>query len=287
MQRFLIRQAMRLVAGVLGAVLIAAAIAAVGEPTARNLPGFLTAFLSHLTQFGRLDLGTSLVSGAPVVQELGRYLPRTLALVAMGAVIALVAGVPIGLLLTLGPTRRIAAPLIQIITATPVFVSGLALAFVAVHLLHWPVSVNAPVAMPYQVWQVAALPIVTVGLAGAAAVQLVLRRSTAQPGGESFRTGLKRMGLGLIEIETLYVLPKMVAGLAAGAREIVLALFSAAVVAEWVFHCAGAADLFVKSVALADWNMAAILLFVFAMVTFVVEFLGEAIAHALAPGARP
>jgi peptide/nickel transport system permease protein len=287
MQRFLIRQTMRLVAGVLGAVLIAAAIAAVGEPAARNLPGFLTAFLNHLLQFGRLDLGTSLVSGAPVVQELGRYLPRTLALVAMGAVIALVAGVPIGLLLTLGPTRRIAAPLIQIVTATPVFVSGLALAFVAVHLLHWPVSVNAPVAMPYQVWQVAVLPILTVGLAGAAAVQLVLRRSSAQPGGESFRTGLKRMGLGLIEIETLYVLPKMVAGLAAGAREIVLALFSAAVVAEWVFHCAGAADLFVKSVALADWNMAAILLFVFAMVTFAVEFLGEAIAHALAPGGRP
>jgi peptide/nickel transport system permease protein len=204
----------------------------------------------------------------------------------MGAGLALLAGIPFGLLLALGPTRRIAAPIIQVITATPVFVSGLALAFVAVHVLHWPVSVNAPVAMPYQVWQIAALPILTVGLAGAAAVQLVLRRSTTQPGGESFRTGLKRMGLGLIEIETFYVLPQIVAGLAAGAREIVLALFSAAVVTEWVFHCAGAADLFVKSVALADWNMAAILLFMFAVVTFVVDFLGQILAHALAPGGR-
>jgi peptide/nickel transport system permease protein len=208
----------------------------------------------------------------------------------MGAGLALLAGIPFGLLLALGPTRRIAAPIIQVITATPVFVSGLALAFVAVHVLHWPVSVNAPVGAsvpPGQAWQIAALPILTVGLAGAAAVQLVLRRTAAQSSGEAFRTGLKRMGLGLIEIEAFYVLPRAVAGLLAGAREIVLALFSAAVVAEWVFHRAGAADLFVKSVALADWNMAAILVFVFAVASFAADFLGHVLAEALAPGARP
>jgi peptide/nickel transport system permease protein len=287
MQRFAIRQAMRLVAGVLGAVLIAAAIAAVGEPSARNLPGFLTAALTHLIQFGRLDLGLSLVSDRPVVQELATYLPQTFVLIAGGAGVALLAGVPIGLLLTLGPTRRIAAPLIQVVTATPVFVSGLALAFLAAHVLHWPVGVNAPAGASGQAWQVASLPILTVGLAGAAAVQLVLRRSATHLTGESFRAGLKRMGLGLLEIEALYVLPQVVAGLLAGARDIVLALCSAAVVAEWVFHRAGAADLFVKSVALADWNMAAILLFVFAAVTFTVDFLGQIIAHALTPGEWP
>jgi peptide/nickel transport system permease protein len=94
------------------------------------------------------------------------------------------------------------------------------------------------------------------------------------------------MGLGLIEIETLFVLPQVVAGLLAGAREIVLALLSAAVVAEWVFHRAGAADLFVKSVALADWTMAALLLFVFAVVTFIADFFGNVLARMLAPGER-
>jgi peptide/nickel transport system permease protein len=95
------------------------------------------------------------------------------------------------------------------------------------------------------------------------------------------------MGLGFVEIETFYVLPQVVAGLLAGTREIALALFSAAVVAEWVFHRAGAADLFVKSVALADWNMAAILVFAFAAVTFAADFVGQVIAEALAPGAQP
>lgn len=287
MQRFIARQAVRLVAGVLGAVLVAAAIAAAGESYARNLPGYLSAFLVHLLQFARLDFGISAITDAPALQELAQHLPPTLELVGMGFGVSLVAGVPFGLLLALRPVRTIAAPLIQVITATPVFCSGLVLAYIAVQVLRWPVSVNAAVGAivpPEQLLQITALPVFTIGLAGAAAVQLALRRSTLQSSGETFRTGLKRMGLGFIEIEALYVLPQVVAGLLFGAREIVLALMSATVVVEWVFHRAGAADLFVKSVALADWNMAAILLFVFATVTFSVDFIGKVFGHALAPG---
>jgi peptide/nickel transport system permease protein len=287
MQRYVARQAIRLVVGVLGAVLIAAAIAAAGEPHARNLPGFLSTMLAHLGQFARLDLGVSAISGATVLDDLRSHLPKTLGLIAMGGGLAVIAGAPIGLALAFGPIRRIASPLIQVITATPVFVSGLALAYIAVHALNWPVSVNAPVGAavpPDQLLPITALPVLTIGLAGAAAVQLVLRQAAARSSGEAFRTGLKRMGLGAIEIEARYVLPEVFAALVSGAREIVLALVSATVVAEWVFHRDGAADLFVRSVALADWNMAAILLFVFAAITFLADFLGSVIGHALAPG---
>lgn len=290
MQRFIARQALRLVVGVVGAGLVAAAIAAVGEPYAHNLRGFFAAFGSHLFHFIRLDLGVSAVSGNAVAQELALHLPQTLALIALGGAFALVAGVPFGLLFALGPARKLAAPLIQVITATPVFCSGLALAFLAAEGLGWPVSVNATVGSavpPDQLWPILALPVVTVGLAGASAVQLVLRRASSQSSGQAFRTGLKRMGLGVVEIETLYVLPQIVACLFAGAREIVLALASATVVAEWVFHRDGAADLFVKSVALADWNLAAILVFLFALLTILSDVLGTVVARAMTPGGRP
>ena len=290
MQRFVVREAARFVVGVLGAILVAAAIAAVGEPSARTLPGFGTAFGDHLWHLVRLDLGTSAVSGLPALQELAQHLPATLLLVLMGFGVALAVGVPLGLLFALGAARRVAAPLLQVITATPVFCAGLALAFGAVHLLHWPVSVNAPVGAavaPDQVLQIAALPVLTVGLAGAAAVQLVLRRATLRSSGEAFRSGLRRLGLGSLEIEFLYVVPRVFAGLLIGAGEIMVALLSATVVAEWVFHRAGAADLFVKSVALADWDLAAILLFVFAGMTFSADFLGRVFGHALAPGEAP
>ena len=290
MQRFVVREAARFVVGMLGAILVASAIAAVGEPYARTLPGFGSAFADHLWHLVRLDLGTSAVSGLPALQELAQYLPATLLLVLMGFAVALATGVPLGLLFALGAARRIAAPLVQVITATPVFCAGLALAFGAVHLLHWPVSVNAPVGAavaPDQLLQITALPVLTVGLAGAAAVQLVLRRATLRSSGEAFRTGLKRLGLGSLEIEFLYVVPRVFAGLLIGAGEIMVALLSATVVAEWVFHRTGAADLFVKSVALADWDLAAILLFVFAGMTFTANFLGNLLGHALAPREAP
>ena len=84
------------------------------------------------------------------------------------------------------------------------------------------------------------------------------------------------------EIERIYIVPQVLAALAMSAGEIVLALLSAAVVAEWVFHRPGAADLFVKAVALEDWNLAALILAAFACVTLMVDFAGRLIGTVLA-----
>ena len=84
-----------------------------------------------------------------------------------------------------------------------------------------------------------------------------------------------------MEIERVYVAPQIVAGLLASAGEIMRALLAASVVAEWVFHRPGAADLFVKSAALKDWNMAALILLVFAVLSFLADLLGKLGAYAL------
>jgi peptide/nickel transport system permease protein len=290
MRSFLVRQAARLVAGIVGAILIAAVISAIGEPRAHGFMPFLLAAVGRLVHFVQGDFGQSAVAGVSAVEVLATRMPPTVILVLEGAGLALVAGLPLGLLLAVGPARRAAAPLMQIVTATPVFCAGLALAYGAVHLLHWPVSVNTPVGAaisPDQALRIAALPILTVGLAGAAAVQLALRRAASVSGSGAFRSGLKRLGLGSFEIERLFVLRQVLAGLAASAGEIMLALLSAAVVTEWVFHRPGAADLFVKSVALQDWNIVAIILFVFACLTLVAEFLGQLFGRVLASEGRP
>lgn len=289
MLHFALRQAGRFVLGLLGAIVIAAAISAIAAPHAHGPAPFLKAMLGQLWAFLQLDLGKSAISGATVAEELGTRLPPTLALVAAGGAIALAAGTPLGILFGAGPIRRAATPLIQIVAAAPVFCAGLALAFGAVHLLHWPVSTNAPVPQSAPIFphdveglRLAALPVLTVGLAGAAAVQLALRRAAAQSAGEAFRGGLKRLGLGALEIEWNYVIPQVLSGLLKGAGEIMLALLSAAVVAEWVFHRPGAADLFVKSVALQDWNMAALILFCFAGLVFLADFAGLLAGYAFA-----
>ena len=290
MKRFLARQLAQLMVGLCGAALIAVALSAVTEPRPRNLPAYLMAVLDRLQHLSHGDLGHSAISGQPVLTELLAHLPPTALLLAAGAAVALAAGLPLGILFAFGSLRRAAAPIMQIVTATPVFCAGLALAFGASEILHWPVgfaSRTGLAASPEEALRLAALPIATVGLAGAAAVQLALRRSATRTAAASFRSGLRRLGLGGVEIEVFYVLPQIFAGLIASAGDIALALVSAAVVAEWVFHRDGAADLFVKSVALADWNMTAVILFAVAALSITANFLGRVLGFLLAREEMP
>jgi len=289
MMDFAARQAGRFALGLLGALLVTAAVSAASTPHAHGLGPFLAAIGSRLVSLLHLDFGKSAISGLAAMDELGLHLPATLALVVAGSGVATLVGAPLGLLFGAGPVRRAAAPLMQIVAAAPVFCAGLALAYGAVHLLHWSVAVNAHVAPAAPIFssdpaslRIAALPVLTVGLAGAAAVQRALRRAASQNAGEPFRMGLKRLGFSALEVERVYAAPQIFAGLLASAGEIMLALLSAAVVAEWVFHRPGAADLFVKSVALQYWNMAALILFVFAALTFAADLFGCIAAHALA-----
>jgi len=296
---FGLRQARRLALGLLGAFLLAGAVAAlpVAGPSggSAGAGAFLTGWWAHLEAFAQLDFGASQVTALPAAAELAHRLPATLELVGAGALIALVLGVPLGLLLGTGQRIRAGAPLIQIVAAAPVFCAGLVLLWLAAHVLGWPVGRHLGAAVSAQTAEAGsagleglmrsfALPALTVGAAGAAAVQLALRRAASVAMEAPYRRGLRLMGLGSFEIDRAYLLPEIAAGLLASLGEITLALFSATAVAEWVFGWPGAAVLFVKSIALEDWAVAALVLFVFAAIKLVADFAGAVSAHALARG---
>jgi peptide/nickel transport system permease protein len=289
MLRFVLNEAGRLLLSLFGAALMAAAIAALSAPHAgEGAVSFLMAWGDRLGEFARLRFGQSIISGAPVLSELAARLPLTLGLVLEGIVVAAVVGIPVGLMFGAGPGRRAAAPLIQIVAAAPIFCAGLALAFVAANLLHWPVPLDGGVRVGRHLFpqtaaqaQAILLPALTVGLAGAAAVQLALRRAAAEASQGPWRVYLRRMGLSAWEIERVYVVPQIFAGLLSSLGEVMLSLLSAAAVAEWVFSCPGAADLFVKSVALRDWSAVGAVLLVFAGLTLTAEFAGRCAARPL------
>jgi peptide/nickel transport system permease protein len=100
-------------------------------------------------------------------------------------------------------------------------------------------------------------------------------------GQETWRFYLRRLGLSSWEVESIYVVPQIFAGLLSNMGDVMLSLLSAAAVAEWVFSCPGAADLFVKSVALHDWSVAGAVLFVFAGLTLTAQFIGRCAARPL------
>jgi peptide/nickel transport system permease protein len=291
MWRFLLVQAARLALGLVGTVLLAACVAALSEPGARaGAAGYFSALVAQLGAYARLDFGTSIISAMPAANELAQRLPVTLELVGLGAIVALLLGGPLGILLGTERPLRAAAPLIQIVAATPVFVASLALLWAAANLLHWPgmEHIGEPELSAFGVHgdfdstlRALALPVLTVGAAGAAAVQLGLRRAAAEAMDEPYRRGLRLMGLSTLEINSVYLVPQVLTGLLLSLGDIALALFAAAAVAEWVFAWPGAAVLFLKSVALHDWSVAALVLFVFAAIKLAADFTGELGAYAL------
>lgn len=292
---FGLRQFVRLALGLLGALLLAGAVAALPAGTHLDLSAYLAGWVAHLQAIARLDFGKSQVTALPAAVELARRLPVTLELVGAGALVALVLGVPLGLLLGTGRRLRAAAPLVQIVAAAPVFCAGLGLLWLAGHVLGWQVARHPGAAWwaqaaaghaldPEALLRALALPALTVGAAGAAAVQLSLRRAASMAIEAPYRQGLRLMGLGSFEIDRAYIAPQIVAGFLANLGEITLALFSAAAVAEWVFGWPGAAVLFVKSIALEDWSVAALILLVFASIKLAADFAGAVSARALARG---
>jgi len=58
-------------------------------------------YLHYLHDFSRLNFGKSLITGAPVIQEIKTALPHTLELTFGGIFIGIVTGIPLGLLLAL------------------------------------------------------------------------------------------------------------------------------------------------------------------------------------------
>ena len=288
-------RAAQLIGSIVGAVVLASLLATLSHP-AHGLWPFLTALCERIFAAVRGDFGLSSVTGVPAMASAIDMMSFTFQLLAGGAVIALLIGIPLGILLSASRALRAAAPLIQIIAATPVFVAALALIWIAVRVLHWS-GVSQASALSwvdlvrFDGWSAAlqafALPALTVGAAGAASVQLSIRRAAAVAWSAPYRSGLRMMGLGALDIDLHYALPEVLAALLRDLGEIALALISATAVAEWVFNRNGAAILFLKSAALGDWNVSAAALFLFVTIALIAGFVGGMASQLIVPEDRP
>ncbi len=290
MVEFALRRAGRLALGLFGACLLASVLAALAAPHAPSDTLFSIWFL-HLGHVLRLDFGASPASHATAAADLARRLPVTLSLIGSGAVVALIMGVPLGFVLGGGPRFRAAVPVAQTIASVPVFCGALLLLWLADRLLGWQGGRE----LGALVWSAGhrpdaltlirglALPVLTVGAAGAAATQVLVRDAVSTARGAPYRRGLRLMGLSGLETDAAYFLPQIASGVMAGLGQIALALLSAAAVAEFVFGWPGAAVLFVDAVARHAWDAAALVLLVFAAIALAADFAGAVCARVLTP----
>lgn len=136
-------------------------------------------YVSFIADALRGDFGNSMVTGRPILAEVGAVLPHTIDLTLASMVIGVVVGIPVGVWAALyrnGPID-VAARLLSLIGLSfPVFVSGifLLLAF----SLHWrifPVIGSADLADPLDRLHKLVLPAATLGLVMAAYITRVTR----------------------------------------------------------------------------------------------------------------
>jgi ABC-type dipeptide/oligopeptide/nickel transport system permease component len=125
-----------------GGAATAEAVAEVRAQLGLDQP-LLTQFWRYLGALARGDLGLSLTTGQPVLQELMQRLPASLELVLVALVLACAIALPLGVLAATRPGSWI-DQLCRVITTAgvslPTFFTGLLLAYVFYFLLDWAPS---------------------------------------------------------------------------------------------------------------------------------------------------
>ncbi|WP_052214253.1 ABC transporter permease [Belnapia sp. F-4-1] len=169
----------------------AAAAALVRQELGLDRP-WAVQFLDWVGRLVRLDLGHSLVTGEPVLQELTMQLGYTLALAGVALPLSALLGLPLGLLAGLqpgGPVDRIMLGLSVLLRAVPAYALGLCL--VTVFSIHFGWLPPAG----FEGWREFVLPALTLALGLAALSARVARDSVAVVAASPFMAFARWKGL--------------------------------------------------------------------------------------------
>lgn len=207
----------------------------------------------------RGDLGTSLITGAPVVAELSQKAQVTLPLGLMSLVIALLFSLPLGVLSAVRRNRASGTAInvgSQALAAVPVVWAGMMLVVVFAVWLGWLPAQGFPRdgwSNPGAALRSLLLPALTIGIVEGALLLRFVRSATMQASGQDFvRTAaakgltrtraLLRHGLPSVGLSVISVLALQVAGIIVGSV-IVEELFTLPGIGRMLVADVGARDL--------------------------------------------
>lgn len=279
MRRIALSRTGHWIAGLNGAAVASLLIGALAQPQDQ---GYLGALLHQISNVPAFDFGTSSITGMRALEMVVAALLTSAQVVFPAAAIALLLGSILGAALSWRRINFLVVPLFHAAGSVPVFCAAL----LATTLFAAPgarVSADAAADLGNYidaplVWIVALSIAGALGLAVQQAAGVALR--------EPYADNMARFGLPRREVIRAYALRHILALTLTRAGDLLLALSTVVVVAEWVFRWPGAGSLFVRSVALQDWHVVALLVLILAAARFTAEYLGAAAARTIM-GAEP
>lgn len=266
-------------------------VAAIREAMGLDRPLFIQ-YTDWIAGLFRGDLGTSMLTGASVGEELARKAQVTVPLGLMAMAIALLIAVPFGVLAALAHGRRGGTFLnvsAQAVAAVPVVWAGMMLVVVFAVTLNWLPAQGFPRqgwAEPADAFRSLLLPALTIGVVEGAMLMRFVRSATLQAAGQDFvrtaaakgltrNAALVQHGIPAVGLSIITVLGLQVAGIVVGA-----------VVIEQLFTLPGIGRMLVTDVGTRDLVKVQSELLVLTGFVLVIGFLVDLLHHVIDPRQR-
>jgi peptide/nickel transport system permease protein len=206
-------------------------------------------YLRYFVQVAQGNLGQSMRDGRPALAVVMERVPATLALTLPAFAMKLLIGIPAGLFAALH-RNRLADRLTMVISVAgftvPSFVLALVLVLIFAVNLGWLPSGGA------DTWRHAILPVVTLGLSGAAILARFTRSAMLEVLGQPYIRAASAKGLPWRRVVTDHALPNAAIPTVTIIGFMVGSLVAGAVVVESVFSWPGVGRLLVVAVANRD-----------------------------------
>lgn len=266
-------------------------IEAARQQVGSNLPLY-EQFLRFVASLARFDLGTSFVSGKPVIEEIAARLTVTVPLALLGFALAVVIAVPLGILSAVKAHRWYGAAIStvsQLGIAIPVFWVGILLVTVfAVNLRLFPSG-----GYPRRGWQnegqvlyALALPVLTIGLVMAASLIRYIRSATQDVLGSDYLRTARALGASFPQALLRH-------GIRNGAVPIVSILgielattLLGAVVVERVFALPGLGSMLLLAIEQRDYPNVQGVLFISTLLVLLIGFAADLLQRVIDPRLR-
>jgi peptide/nickel transport system permease protein len=206
-------------------------------------------YLRYFSAIGQGELGQSMRDGRPAIQLVAERIPATLALTLPALALKLGIGIPAGIYAALN--RDSLTDRIVMITAVagftiPSFVLGLVLVLVFSVQLGWLPSGGQ------ESWRHAILPVVTLGIGGAAVLARFTRSAMLEVLGQSYIRTASAKGVPWAAVVRGHALPNAAVPTVTVVGFMVGSLIAGAVVVESVFSWPGVGRLLVVAVSNRD-----------------------------------
>jgi peptide/nickel transport system permease protein len=215
-------------------------------------------YAENMLRLLHADLGKSMQDDSPVVEEIGRRLPRTLELIAAAGVFSVIIGIPLG---TLAATRRDGAfdravsGLAGLSQAVPVFVIGTLMVMLFAQMLRWvPAGGYVPLAQnPAQHFLLLTMPALTIAAGLSAAVFRMTRAAVLEVMLRDYVRTARAKGLAPWRVFLLHVVRTALMPVVTVLALQLGTLLGGTVLVEYVFNWPGLSGLLVSAVNARDY----------------------------------